>query len=553
MVEIMKLLCVYLLAVCVLLDKSSVSSSCVSSGNLYCYGYPDGNPPYVQCEAYLGVNATILANELTSCTVGEPYQRIIIGIYYVYGLVELRLDLGRNITELQIEIHDVQELYITPLRQHVNITEFAMGGYYYHWETSGIPISSYFPNLVHLEVYYERGITTLHNLLSNLTFLSSLTWTYSSLVNISDDSFKGLSSLSYIDLNRNIIPYLSSESFEHLPSLRDLTLIGNPLNCSCHLQWMSVVDTNGWVDIVGDCDTGLRADSPSTYSQCHNTESYQCFNKSNSCENVCINTPNSYVCACDAGYGLTLLEAEEACHDIDECVQDVAICQEQSCRNTLGSYECYCSEGFVSGAGGNTCVDVDECSNNPCEHNCTNTVGSYSCSCYENFVLEEEGHICECESGYNITADRSECVDVDECVYENGGCDSICVNTVGSFSCTLSVTDNPVTVTLMVISVLLVIALTTVVIMFVISCMSCIYYRKKVRSQSEICSQPKVSKDKNYVIFGSDEGKPHIYVDPDNMKPDVSPSVYPGYESDYTPMHSRKSEVPPHYYNVKTK
>ena len=550
MVEILKLLCVYLLAVCVLLDKSSVSSICVSSGGVNCSGYPDRDPPYVQCEVY-SVNATILANVLTSCTVGEPYQRLIIGIR-VNEFVELRLDLGSNITELEINPYSRPELYINPLRQHVNITKFAIRYYYFYLETRGIPVSSYFPNLVHLVVDGDLSITTLHNLLSNLTFLSSLTWTAGSLVSISDDSFKGLSFLSYINLNRNSLPYLSSESFEHLPSLRDLIVTGNPLNCSCHLQWMSVVDTNGWVDVVGDCTSGLRADSPSTYSQCHNTESYQCFNESISCEYVCINTPNSYVCACDAGYGLTLSEAEEACHDIDECVQDVAICQGQRCRNTLGSYECYCSEGFVSGAGGNTCVDVDECSYNPCEHNCINTMGSYSCSCSENFVLEEEGHICECESGYNITADISECVDVDECVYENGGCDSICVNSVGSFSCTVSVTDNPVTVTLMVISVLLVIALTIVTIMFVITCMSCIYYRKKVRSQSESCSQPKVSKDKNYAIFGSDEGKQHIYVDPDNVKPDVSPSVYPGNESDYTPMHSRKSEVPPHYYNVKT-
>ena len=381
MVEILKFLCVYLLAVCVLLDKSSVSSSCVSSGGVNCYGNTDGDPPYIQCYVFSDVNATFLANVLTSCTVGEPYQRLTIGIYY-HEFLELRLDLGSNITELIIYPFFRPELYINPLRQHVNITKFAIRGYYFYLETRGIPVSSYFPNLVHLEVDGDLSITTLHNFLSNLTFLSSLTWTAGSLVIISDDSFKGLSFLSYINLNRNRIPYLSSEAFEHLPSLRDLIVTGNPLNCSCHLQWMSVVDTNGWVDIVGNCDgTGLRADSPSTYSQCHNTESYQCFNKSISCENVCINTPNSYVCACDAGYGLTLLEAEEACHDIDECKQDVAICQGQRCRNTLGSYECYCSEGFVSGADGNTCVDVDECSNNPCEHNCTNTMGSYSCSC----------------------------------------------------------------------------------------------------------------------------------------------------------------------------
>ena len=361
MVEMLKLVCVHLLVACVLLDNSTVLSSCVSTGGVYCYGDTDTDVPYLYCEIHVHSNATILPEVFTSCTVGEPYQRLYMYVFHTSEL-ELRLDLSSNITELEIDSYFVR-LYINPLRQHTDITKFVLNGYYSFWETRDVSISSYFPNLVHLEVRYERGITTLDNLLSNLTHLSSLTWKYSrSLVNISDETFKGLYSLSYIDLSYSSISFLSSESFEHLSSLRDLIVEENPLNCTCQLQWMSIVDRNGWVDIVGGCDeTGLSVDSPSTYSQCHNTESYQCFNKSISCENVCINTQNSYVCACDAGYGLTLLEAEEACHDIDECVQGVAICQGQSCRNTLGSYECYCSEGFVSGEDGNICVDRRVC------------------------------------------------------------------------------------------------------------------------------------------------------------------------------------------------
>ena len=505
-----------------LLEKSIVLSSCMMvtvEDDIVCSEYPASSPPYVSCFIFSFVNATVLRNVLTSCTLGEPYQRLVVHHEHLHEL-DLQLDLGDNITDLIITIPLDGLLYINPLKQHTNITYLGVEEGY--WDPRDLVLSEYFPNLKKLYVTNEEGFVDNldNNLLSNLTSLSSLTWSHSSLISVSVNSFKGLSSLSYLDLSYNRISFLSSE---YLSSLKVLYINGGQLECTCRLQWMSVVDTNGWVDISGDCDgTGLDVASPSTYSQCHNTESYQCFNKSNSCENVCINTPNSYVCACDAGYGLTLLEAEDACHDIDECVQDVAICQGQRCRNTLGSYECYCSEGFVSSAGGNTCVDVDECSNNPCEHNCTNTMGSYSCSCSENFVLEEEGHICECESGYNITADRSECVDVDECVYENGGCDSICVNSVGGFSCIVSVTDNSLVVTLMVISVLLIIAITTVVIMFFITC---IYYQKKLRSVSESCSQLKVSKDKNYVIVGSDEGKQHT--DPDNVKPDVSPSVNP--------------------------
>ena len=543
----------HLVVLCVLLEESIVLSSCVVNDTdpIDCNEYPTGSLPYVYCDIFSPVNATTVRDVLTSCTVGEPYRSITL-VYHGQGEIELQLYLGDNVTELSIWAMFGQELCINPLKQHTNITHLHIVDA--KWEIRDLVLSEYFPNLEALRVFYEHSITTIdNNLLSNLSSLYDLTWRSSSLVNISDDSFKGLSSLSRIDLSDNSISYLSSETFEYLPSLDLLSVYGRQLNCTCQLQWMSVVDTNGWVRVYGECDgSGLRVDSPSTYSQCHNTESYQCFNKSISCENVCINTPSSYVCACDAGYGLTLLEAEEACHDIDECVQNVAICQGQSCRNTLGSYECYCSAGFVSGAGGDTCVDVDECSSSPCEHNCMNTMGSYWCSCLENFVLEEEGHICECESGYNITADRSECVDVDECVYENGGCDSICVNTAGGYTCTLSVADNSVSVTFMVTSVLLAIALITVTLVWMITCVCCICYRNKLRSQPENDSQPEVSKDKNYTIFGSDERDQHMYADPDYMKRDVSPSAYPGYDSHYTPMHSRKPEVPPHYLNVET-
>ena len=541
----------HLVVLCVLLEESIVLSSCIVNDTdpIDCNEYPTGSPPHVVCDIFSPVNATTVRDVLTSCTVGEPYRSITL-VYHDSGESELQLDLGNSINSLFIRSHDHHQLYINPLKQHTNITYLQIWNL--RWETRDLFLSDYFPNLEELYVRGEHSITIIdNNLLSNLSSLNKLTWKSSSLVNVSDDSFKGLSSLSRIYLSYNSISYLSSETFEHLPSLEVLSVYGRQLNCTCQLQWMSVVDTNRWVRVYGYCDgSGLRVGSPSTYSQCHNTESYQCFNKSINCENVCINTPSSYVCACDAGYGLTLLEAEDACHDIDECVQDVAICQGQSCRNTLGSYECYCSAGFVSGAGGDTCVDVDECSSSPCEHNCTNTMGSYWCSCLENFVLEEEGHMCECESGYNITADRSECVDVDECVYENGGCDSICVNTAGGYTCTLSVADNSVSVALMVTSVLLAIALITVILVWVITCVGCIYYRNKLRSQPESCSQPKVSKDKNYTIFGSDERNQYIYADPD-MKRDVSPSAYPGNDSHYTPMHSRKPEVP-HYFNVET-
>lgn len=42
-------------------------------------------------------------------------------------------------------------------------------------------------------------------------------------------------------------------------------------------------------------------------------------------------------------------------------------------------------------------TDVDECSENNggCQHECRNTVGSYECSCHNGFTLHENGHDCK--------------------------------------------------------------------------------------------------------------------------------------------------------------
>ncbi|KAK2181410.1 hypothetical protein NP493_400g02032 [Ridgeia piscesae] len=42
---------------------------------------------------------------------------------------------------------------------------------------------------------------------------------------------------------------------------------------------------------------------------------------------------------------------------------------------------------------------------------------------------------CFCQSGYDLSADRKTCQDIDECTEENGGCTHICSNFVGGFNC----------------------------------------------------------------------------------------------------------------------
>ena len=60
----------------------------------------------------------------------------------------------------------------------------------------------------------------------------------------------------------------------------------------------------------------------------------------------------------------------------------------QNCTNTLGSYACSCSDGYVI-ANGTMCNDVNECmtANGGCSQNCTNTFGSYACSCLAGYTI----------------------------------------------------------------------------------------------------------------------------------------------------------------------
>jgi hypothetical protein len=81
-----------------------------------------------------------------------------------------------------------------------------------------------------------------------------------------------------------------------------------------------------------------------------------------------------------------------------------------------------CNTGFTQQ--GQSCVDVNECltANGGCDTNatCANTVGSRTCTCHAGF------------SGSGLT-----CVDVNECATANGGCNTnaTCTNTPGARTC----------------------------------------------------------------------------------------------------------------------
>eukprot|EP00076_Gallus_gallus_P021074 XP_015141963.2 signal peptide, CUB and EGF-like domain-containing protein 2 isoform X5 [Gallus gallus] len=108
--------------------------------------------------------------------------------------------------------------------------------------------------------------------------------------------------------------------------------------------------------------------------------------------------------------------------DVDECALGLDDCHPDAiCQNTPKLYKCMCKVGFTGE--GKKCEDIDECDNDfngGCVHECFNIPGNYRCTCYDGFMLAHDGH---------------NCLDTDECMFNNGGCQHVCVNTVGSYEC----------------------------------------------------------------------------------------------------------------------
>ena len=64
---------------------------------------------------------------------------------------------------------------------------------------------------------------------------------------------------------------------------------------------------------------------------------------------------------------------------------------------------------MVQVGGGSSCQDIDECAtgdNGGCDSLCINSPGAYSCACH---------------SGYSLLLDGRTCVDIDECSGRGGG------------------------------------------------------------------------------------------------------------------------------------
>ncbi|XP_051967561.1 fibulin-2-like [Xyrauchen texanus] len=174
------------------------------------------------------------------------------------------------------------------------------------------------------------------------------------------------------------------------------------------------------------------------------------------CHHTCINTRDSYMCACHPGYTLlqdartcvpenqeedNRLSEEDRLGSIPPVRQETTtqtpalrnpctgngLCPQQ-CSVIRGLAQCSCFPGFSLMADGHTCEDVNECMMNThtckVDERCVNTVGAFIC----------ERRI-SCPSGYQQS--NGVCEDADECVMHthNCGMDFQCQNTDGSFVC----------------------------------------------------------------------------------------------------------------------
>ncbi|XP_029410242.1 latent-transforming growth factor beta-binding protein 2 isoform X4 [Nannospalax galili] len=185
----------------------------------------------------------------------------------------------------------------------------------------------------------------------------------------------------------------------------------------------------------GVCPTGVCTNTLGSFS-CKDCErGYTPNPLSNTCEDVdecedpqssclggeCKNTAGSYQCFCPPGFQLT---NGTVCEDIDECVGEEYCAPRGECLNSHGSFFCLCAPGFASTEEGTSCQDVDECAaTDPClGGHCVNTEGSYNCLC---------------ETGFQPSPDSGECVDIDECE-DDGVCGAWrCENSPGSYHCVL--------------------------------------------------------------------------------------------------------------------
>ena len=261
-------------------------------------------------------------------------------------------------------------------------------------------------SLSYLNLNHNKISSIQDGALRGLTYLRNLYLEGNGLRDVSNNVFRDLNQVTYLNLNEN--PEFPLSAIIKLQNLRYLYInfnnyhtiepyvfqqmnrlttiyMNNPFTCDCSLQWASIVKQFGVHILESYCldpidKFGRLITNEDSYTNCTQTESYQCFDSSVICESheICHNTNISHYCGCPAGYEFNNIGH---CSDVNDCI-DYTSCQ-HTCVNTEGSFHCACNEGYRLSDNGYDCEDINECQEEigECEYGCRNTIGSYQCYC----------------------------------------------------------------------------------------------------------------------------------------------------------------------------
>lgn len=192
------------------------------------------------------------------------------------------------------------------------------------------------------------------------------------------------------------------------------------------------------------CSSGFRRNR---WGECEDINECERFDNPCPRGQTCKNSVGSYECFCQVGYTKDYVTG--GCRDINECQLGTHTCHPSlRCDNTIGSYQCVrvqdCGTGYTINADTDSCEDVDECAlgthNCGNDFQCRNTDGSFRCvrtSCPSGYFLTYDGNcqVMQCGTGKKFNQTLGRCVDVDEC--ERNPCRSTerCINTIGGYKC----------------------------------------------------------------------------------------------------------------------
>ncbi|XP_053395370.1 mucin-like protein [Mercenaria mercenaria] len=173
----------------------------------------------------------------------------------------------------------------------------------------------------------------------------------------------------------------------------------------------------GKTHICSGCPDGFEEDG----DKC--TDINECDDHQNLCEHQCLNTDGLYECTCNNGYRISSRNSS-LCNDINECDDAIHNCS-QMCVNEDGGFKCECYKGYSFNLTTWKCEQEDL---SICDE--TNIDCSYTAGC----TLDKDSTAtCFCENGFELSANRTACVDIDEC--ERNVCPQLCINTAGRFKC----------------------------------------------------------------------------------------------------------------------